>query len=612
MPSAPVAIAWSGERTREPGLPNATSGPDIERASDAQPKPARQSRRRRRLIWTAGLVVAGLLLASGVVAGVQPGRALLARRDLARARELTAAGRVEDARVALHRALRRKPDLAAARQALGALELGESHLEQAFLQFQALTDQQPLSAEAWFGLATVRARAGQPEEAAAALDQVLDLDPAQIEARSQRAEVRLELGQDEGALLDAAAATQANRKDVRAWRALARATARVQGPAAGLEVLDRAVADAGSDPLLREERAAIQAGHPPRSAGTERLREAPGDHADRWPGALGALMREFVGKVQRQDWSGAEALVTAARLAYPETLMAPWLQGLLELSNQRLESAERLFHQALEISPRSHRPVSNLITVWSVQKGPIYTGDRLVALAEEDPGFLYPLPIAAHAYLEGDQPARAESTARLALTALPDAPLPYRDVAELYVELDRASDAAAICDQGLARFPADSRLQLLRARASALLGDRERAIQQYEVLLPRWPDVPIAAAELAALLMETRTDAPSRQRALGLVGALERDGPMEPEVLGAMGRVYLQAGNPEAALAVLEPAVRGSPGDPSLHLQLALARKATGSPDLALIEVRRSLASGRPFPGEPEARRLLRELGGEN
>ena len=150
----------------------------------------------------------------------------------------------------------------------------------------------------------------------------------------------------------------------------------------------------------------------------------------------------------------------------------------------------------------------------------------------------------------------------------------------------------------------------LLGQASSLLGDRERAIQQYERVLPRWPDFPIAAAELAALLIESRSDTVSRQRALELVRGLERDGPMEPEVLGAMGRVYLQAGDPQAALAVLEPAVRGSPGDPALHLQLALARKATGSPDLALIEVRRALASGRPFPGEPEARRLLRELEG--
>ncbi|MGZ6060199.1 MAG: hypothetical protein ACXWLP_12130, partial [Myxococcaceae bacterium] len=318
---------------------------------------------RRRSRWplrTAALLLAGLVLVGGALASRRPVRAFLAHRDLDRARELTDGGHVADARDALHRALRRDPGLTVARQVLGALELAEGHLEQAFLQFQALTDQQPMNADAWLGLARVRALAGQPAEAASALDEVLDLDPMRNEARSQRAGLRLDLGQDEGALLDADAATRANPRDIRAWRALAHATARVKGAAAGLEVLDRAAAAAGSEPLLLDERAAIQTGRTRNPARAERLREPPGDHAERWPGALGATMREFVGKLGRQDWSGAEALAAAAGLSYPATLIGPWLHGLVELSRQRLEPAERLFHEALAVSPRSHRPISNL------------------------------------------------------------------------------------------------------------------------------------------------------------------------------------------------------------------------------------------------------------
>jgi hypothetical protein len=123
---------------------------------------------------------------------------------------------------------------------------------------------------------------------------------------------------------------------------------------------------------------------------------------------------------------------------------------VVELSNRRLESAERLFHEALAVSPRSHRPITNLITIWSTQQGVLHTADQLVALAERDPGFTYPFPIAARAYLEADQPARAESTARLALTALPDSPLPYRDVALLYApgaSVDIARALIAHCER---------------------------------------------------------------------------------------------------------------------------------------------------------------------
>ena len=571
-------------------------------------------RRARTRLWLLR-IGALLLLVAGAVQGIRVARRpvlqLLARRELERARTLLASGHPEEARAGLHRALQRRPDLVDARRTLAELELAAGHLEPALLHFQAVTDQEPSDARGWLGLARVRVASEQPPEAAAALDEVLELQPSLLEARALRARVRLQLGQDQGALLDATQARSGGLADAGVWHSLARATARLKGATAGAQVAEQGIAQVGPAPVLVEELSALRSGHVGGPGPGDPVREPVLDRAERWPGALGATMRELVGKVQRQDWDGAEAVVAAAGRTYPETLMGPWLGGVVALARKRLDVAELMFRDALVRSPRSHRPISNLVTVWSVEKDELNAADRLLALAREDPGFVYPLPIAAHAYLEADQPARAESTARLALTMLPGSPIPYRDVAAFYLELDRASDALEICEQGLQRFPGDARLQLLRARGSLMLGDRERAIGQYEQLLPRWPDHPIAAAELAALLVEARSDAASRERALGLVHDLERDGPMEPDVLGAMGRVYLQTGDPARALAVLEPAARASPGDPGLHYRLALARKAEGRLDLALVEVRRSLATGHPFPAEADARRLLRELGGE-
>jgi hypothetical protein len=68
-----------------------------------------------------------------------------------------------------------------------------------------------------------------------------------------------------------------------------------------------------------------------------------------------------------------------------------------------------------------------------------------------------------------------------------------------------------------------------------MLGDRERALALYERLLSRWPDQQEAAGELAALLVETRSDSPSRRRALDLIHVLEWDGPLEPVGSGRWG-----------------------------------------------------------------------------
>jgi tetratricopeptide (TPR) repeat protein len=559
-------------------------------------------------LFIAILCVAAVVLALSFAR--RPAANFLAQRELAHARQLLAAGHSEEAGAAFRKALRWNPALAEARGALGGLELQRGRLEHAFLEFQSLSELQPRNVDGWLGLAQVRDRAAQPEEAEAAMDQVLELAPETSGAHTLRSELRYRVGRYQGAYLDAERAVKANPKDARAWLVLVRAAAQVKGTPAALGVAEQGVAATGADAALVRELASLRAAATTAGATGPRLREDSTDRAEKWPGALGSLMRDLVGKMQRQDWPAAEQLAVSVRSTYPATLMGPWLDGVIELSRGRLEAAEKSLLGVFDVAPRSHRAVTNLAAVWWKKNGPRYAGDQLVALNKRDPGFEYPLPIAAHAYLEADQPPLAESTARLGFGAVPDSAVPYRDVSELYLELDRAGDAMGVCEEGLALFPDDAALQLLKARASLLLGDREGAIRAYEHVISQQGDNQAAAGALARLLVETRTDEKSQQRALELVRGLELDGPLEPEVLGAMGRVYLKVSKElPRARSYLEAAVRGAPNDATLRFYFALAL-LPDSPALAVRELRSALGSARSFPEEVEARRLLDQLGG--
>jgi cellulose synthase operon protein C len=591
--------AKSGKRRGRAASPGTAEG--------ALPSPPAPSNRRSWLRLAALLVGAGgVALALFFARG--PVSRLWAQRELSVARQTLAAGHPEEAATAFRKALRWNPSLAEARGLLGQLEFERGRLEHAFLEFQSLTELQPRNAEGWRGLAQVREKAGQPEEAAAAMDLVVELAPETRGARTRRAELRYRFGRYQGAYLDALAAVQLDSTDARAWLVLVRAAAQVKGTEAALAAGERGLAATRGDAALDRELATLRAGATPAPASGPRLKEDSSDRAEKWPGALGSLMRDVVGKMQRQDWPAAEQLAATARTTYPRTLMGPWLEGVISLTRQQLEPAEKNLLAALEVASRSHRAVTNLAAVWWKQNGPRYAGDRLVALTKRDPGFEYPLPIAAHAYLEADQPPLAESTARLGFGAGADSALPYRDVADLYLELDRADEAMRACDEGLARFPEDAALQLLKARASILLGDREGAIQTYERVLSQHGDNQAAAGALATLLVETRSDEPSQQRALELVRGLELDGPLEAEVLGAMGRVYLNVSKDKArALRYLEVAVSGAPNNARLRFYFALAL-APDNPALAIRQLRTALSSGATFPEEVEARRLLEQL----
>jgi tetratricopeptide (TPR) repeat protein len=451
----------------------------------------------------------------------------------------------------------------------------------------------------------VRSDAAQIEEALFALDRLLETAPGDTEARRERARLRDGIGQHQGALIDATRLLEADGRDVQAWVAKIHAERRIRGETAATAVLQEAIAKVGEDPSLVAERSSTT---PRPGAGPLTPKEGFPDRADRWPGKLGPLMGDLGNDLRRQDWAAAEALAAQARHDHPGSWLGPWMEGVVDQARKNLDGAEARLLEALAVSPRSHRAVTNLVAVWSRRYDRLTGADRLVALVDADPGFEYPLPIAARTYLEADQPARAEATARRMLSAAPGSPRPSDDLATLYLELDRPGEALQACEQGLARFPGDPELMLRVARSKAALGDRPGAISAYEALVARQPDHHLGAAELAVMLLE-RGDADASRRAVALVHGLELDGPLEPEALGAIGRVALKtSGDPTRAVQALELAVRGAPEDPTLRYYLGLASKLEGKPELALAALRSALQLGRPFPEDADARKLIGEL----
>jgi tetratricopeptide (TPR) repeat protein len=586
------------------------------RGKRSSPEPRKPERRTwatrlsaRRILWLCLGLLGVLAVGSSLYLARGPLHAFAARRELGHARQLLQTHHPDDALSALEEALRSDPALADARGMRGTLELQRGHPEQAFLEFQSQSELEPQNPEGWLGLAQVRSAANQPEDAELAMDRVLELAPQRPGARTLRAEIRYRLGRYQGALLDAEQAVRADATDVRAWSIFIRAVGQTKGLSAASEVGDKALAATGNAPEVQREVASLQAAAPPAAQSGPRLRENAGDHAENWPGALGALMRDLVVKLHEQNWAAAEQLAASAQVLYPQTLMGPWLDGVIELGRGHQAVAEQHFWKAFAASPRSHRVLTNLVAVWWKQRGPRYAGDQLVAINKRDPGFAYALATAARAYLEADQPTLALSTARLGLVEKPNSPIPYRDVAGLSLELDQAGEAVGVCEEGLANFPDDVELSLLKARASLLLGDREAAIQSYEGVLSKHPDQQSAAGALASLLV-ARGDEPSRQRALAIVHTLELDGPLSADVLGAMGRVYLEvAKDLPQARRYLEVAVQGAPADATLRYDFALAL-VPGSPQRAVEELRTALSSKRNFPEEVEARHLLEQLSG--
>ncbi len=472
-------------------------------------------------------------------------------------------------------ALENDPLHPSAQRLLGELHLRRHEFEEAFLCLQSHADAFPDDEEGWSDLAELRLQTSQLEEAEAALTSAVGRAPDRVDLLQRRAEIRYRRGRYHGALMDAQAVLRREAGSAPARTILGEATKHLRE----MECRPPALA-----PLHGE--------------------------AEAWPGQLGATIRDFKAAARRKDWAAVSTLVRETRERYPHTMLGPWLDGVSSIEFGDLGNAERLLREALAVSPRSHRPITNLVAVWSRQRGAADTGDQLLQMVDRDPAFAYPLPIAAGAYLEAGQPARAEAAIRRMFEVVPGSPVPFREVAKFLLQLDRASDAIATVNDGLARFPGNADLLVEQAHAYAALGDREAAIRAYEAALSARPDDQHSEAELARLLVTARKDAPSHGRALQIVRDLECDAPLDSDLLLAIGVVLLDSGNdPRRARGWLEAARDRAPESPQLRYQLALAYARTKDVAAARRELQAALQTGGNFDEEPDARRLLHDLG---
>jgi Tfp pilus assembly protein PilF len=135
----------------------------------------------------------------------------------------------------------------------------------------------------------------------------------------------------------------------------------------------------------------------------------------------------------------------------------------------------------------------------------------------------------------------------------------------------------------------------------------DEAIKVYEVALKRDPQSDVLTNNLAMLLVDTKTDPASLQRAKQLAARLANS--TNARFLDTYGWVLYKEGEATSAVPVLESASAKAPGlaEPWYHLGMAQAQ--LGQPEAAKTSLTRSLQSGHPFEGIDEAKATLAKLG---
>jgi tetratricopeptide (TPR) repeat protein len=173
--------------------------------------------------------------------------------------------------------------------------------------------------------------------------------------------------------------------------------------------------------------------------------------------------------------------------------------------------------------------------------------------------------------LRNDLPA-AEAAYRKMIEVAPNVAAGYQGLARVLATRKDLDGALAALQQGIQVNPDDLVLPSYRAEWLARASRYNEAIKAYEALLAKRPGDEAANNNLAYLLVESKGDAASLQRALQLTSRFAES--RNPSYLDSLAWVHYKLGDYAKAVPLLERAVTLQPGSPlySAHLGMALVK----------------------------------------
>jgi predicted Zn-dependent protease len=489
----------------------------------------------------------------------------------------------------------------------GRALMGLNQRDAAVAAFEQALKADPSSADAQVALAEALAVSGRSDDALRRLDAVLKADPGNASALLLKGVIQSRLGDFKGAVLALDAARQHAAGKLSASERLAATSTLVE---AQLGVGDPARAEAVYAELAKAA---------PQSPVTQ-------------------LLAARIAMV-RQDYTTAVAEAQRAVAAAPQLLPAKLLLGAALLAQGNLNQAQTQLEDVIQLAPANvparkllarvnlqrqrpdlatqvllparqgdeADPELDALLGWAdLQRGDSSAGIALLekSLAARPANQALKLDLAA-AYLGSGQagkavqllqsvPAVTGSTRResLLIAALGASKGPAaarveidrmvaaspRDAALLDLaaqfharagELDRARE---LFDRAAALQPGNAALLLNRARLDVLAGDAEAAIKQLETLRAKDPAAVDARLLLARLYLQQKSP-----QADEVIRELQAQAADRSVVASALGRLLLDAGRYEPALAAFRSTLEQEPTNREFQLNVARAQMAMGN-----------------------------------
>lgn len=430
-------------------------------------------------------------------------------------------------------------------------------------------------------LAEMLLATGDKTRAEPLISEVLSKDRRNAGALRLRAALSLDKGQTDSAIADLREALADQPKSPELLIALALAYEQSGKP----ELADRQYADALKNSNLNIEVALRYVAFLQRRNDAARAEDVLTEVVARYPGNLQALSSLAQVKLSRQNWDGALAVAQTIAASKDGRVVADQIKAAAFAGQQRLGDSIAALEDARKAAPEAIQPAVALASAYIQAQRAADAVLVLQEMSKRYPDNAELLVILGQTQLAQKKDQDAIASFQEAIKLKPKDPSGYSALSDYYVRAKNYDAASGVLQAGLNENPQNIALRISSAGLQILKNDNEAAISQYESILKDQPQAqsPIVVNNLASLLLDTRSDKGSWDRAAALAETLKASN--VPQFQDTLGWARFRQGDVKSAIALLEPAAAKLPNLSSVHYHLGLAYAADGQAQKAKEEL---------------------------
>jgi cellulose synthase operon protein C len=272
-------------------------------------------------------------------------------------------------------------------------------------------------------------------------------------------------------------------------------------------------------------------------------------------------------KIAKGDYAGAQALSDRVKNTDAQSALTDEIQGAMSLSRNDVEGTIKALKRAHEKNPNDIKSINSIVNVYAQAGKTAEAVLFLEAVVKTNPKNVDAKFMLGQLYSSSGAAEKAIQMFNDVIHLNPSIVAAYQRLAQAQLNTKFKVEAEKTIDQGLKIAPNDFGLNITLASVYEATGKLDNAIKVYEKLIIDRPDSDIVANNLASLLLDTRTDKASYDRAYQLISKAKTN--QIPQFLDTLGWASYKVGKYDEAETALTKAAEQLPDVAIFHYHLA-------------------------------------------